>query len=64
MIFYLKKCKFLISNDSGMVDFAKNCGCKKILIIRNLTVYHHYFKPFNNETIFINCIKDIEKYCV
>ena len=47
MIFYLKNCEFLVSNDSGFIDFAKNCGCKKIVIIRPLEKYHLQFNPFN-----------------
>lgn len=48
MIYYLKNCEFLISNDSGFIDFAKNCGCKKIIIIRPLEKYHMVFNPFNS----------------
>jgi hypothetical protein len=58
-IYYLKNCKFLISNDSGYVDFAKNCGCKKIIIIRALEEYHKVFNPFNCEIKILNNIKTL-----
>jgi len=47
-IFYLRNCKFLISNDSGFVDFAKNCGCPKILILLPINTYHTQFTPTLN----------------
>jgi len=58
-IHYLKNCKFLISNDSGYVDFAKNCGCKKILIVRPIADYHKYFNPFNCNINIVNNIKEL-----
>jgi len=47
-IYYLKNCKFLISNDSGFIDFSKNCGCKKIIILKPIVNYHDLFNPFNS----------------
>ena len=60
-IFYLKNCKFLISNDSGYIDFAKNCGCKDILVLRPIVDYHKYFNPFNSKITIINELKELEK---
>lgn len=57
MVFYLKNCEFLISNDSGFIDFAKNCGCKKILIIRPMEKYHLIFNPFKS---IISIISDMQ----
>ncbi len=57
MIFYLKNCEFLISNDSGFVDFAKNCGCKKMLVIRPIEKYHFIFNPFGSQ---VNALSDQE----
>ena len=45
MVYYLQNCKFLISNDSGFIDFAKNCGCPKILILNPINTYHTQFNP-------------------
>jgi hypothetical protein len=47
-IFYLRNCKFLITNDSGFIDFAKNCGCPKILILLPINTYHTQFEPTLN----------------
>jgi hypothetical protein len=51
MIYYLQNCKFLISNDSGFIDFAKNCGCPKILILNPINTYHTQFNPPLNYTL-------------
>jgi hypothetical protein len=59
-IYYLKKCKFLISNDSGYIDFAKNCGCKNIIIIRPIEDYHFKFNPFNSSLYNIDKISQLE----
>jgi hypothetical protein len=61
-IFYLKKCKFLISNDSGFVDFAKNCGVKKVLILRMFVNYHLRFNPFNTTTINITDVNQLNTF--
>jgi len=58
-IFYLKNCHFLISNDSGYIDFAKNCGCKHIIILRPIVEYHKYFNPFNSKMTIINELKEL-----
>ena len=60
-IYYLQNCKFLISNDSGYIDFAKNCGCKDILVLRPIVDYHKYFNPFNSKITIINELKELEK---
>jgi len=59
-IFYLKNCNFLISNDSGYVDFAKNCGCKNIYILRPIVEYHKYFNPFNSNINIINDLNELK----
>jgi hypothetical protein len=51
MVYYLQNCKFLISNDSGFIDFAKNCGCPKILILNPINTYHTQFNPLFNYTL-------------
>jgi len=61
-IYYLNNCKLLISNDSGFIDFAKNCGCKKIIIIKPLVHYHINFNPFNAEQNIVYNLEDLEKY--
>lgn len=61
-IYYLKNCKFLISNDSGYVDFAKNCGCQKILILEPINLYHSQFNPFNCTQIIINNLSDLTNF--
>ena len=59
-IYYLQNCKFLISNDSGYIDFAKNCGCKNIIIIRPIEDYHFKFNPFNSSLYNIDKISQLE----
>jgi hypothetical protein len=59
MIFYLQNCKFLISNDSGFIDFAKNCGCPKILILNPINSYHTQFNPPLNYTLTKNANNNI-----
>jgi len=63
-IFYLKNCKFLISNDSGYIDFAKNCGCKNIFILRPIVEYHKYFNPFETNITIIKELKELEKITI
>jgi len=50
-IYYLRNCKFLISNDSGFIDFAKNCGCPKVLILLPINQYHIQFTPTLNRIL-------------
>jgi len=59
-IYYLKNCNFFISNDSGYIDFAKNCGCKKIIILRQIEDYHNKFNPFNNDQFIIDNVTQLE----
>jgi len=61
-IFYLKKCNFLISNDSGFINFAKNCGVSKVLILRIRMLYHLRFNPFNTTVTSISNIKELNNY--
>jgi ADP-heptose:LPS heptosyltransferase len=61
-IYYLQNCKYLISNDSGYIDFAKNCGCKKILILRPIEDYHNRFNPFNCSQYIIDNVKQLETF--
>jgi hypothetical protein len=61
-IFYLKNCKFLISNDSGFIDFAKNCGCNHIIILRPIVAYHKIFNPFNSKITIINELKELHAF--
>jgi ADP-heptose:LPS heptosyltransferase len=61
-IYYLKNCKFLISNDSGYIDFAKNCGCKEILILRPIEDYHNKFNPFNCKQFTIDDVQQLETF--
>lgn len=59
--FYLKNCKFLISNDSGIVDFAKNCAIKHVVILRPTVEYHQVYNPFNSKIDLIENLEDIKK---
>ena len=61
-IFYLKNCNFFVSNDSGMIEFAKNCGTKQILILQTVVDYHLYWNPFNTTTININDLSDLKNF--
>lgn len=56
MIDILSKCKLFVTCDSGMVDFAKNCGCKDILIVTNdgINEYHLKYNPNQTSQYFIH----------
>jgi hypothetical protein len=61
-IYLMSICKVLISCDSGFIDFAKNCGCNKVIVTNCRALYHKFFAPFNNQTILVNNINEINKY--
>jgi len=63
-IYYLQNCKFLISNDSGYIDFAKNCGCKQIIILRPIEDYHNRFNPFNCKQFIVDDVKELNNFLI
>ena len=47
---YLKYCKVFITMDSGMKDFALNCGCKRVIMFVHDEIdkkYHVKYNPFD-----------------
>ena len=63
-IYYLQNCKFLISNDSGYIDFAKNCGCKQIIILRPIEDYHNKFNPFNCKQFIVDDVNELNNFLI
>lgn len=55
MIPYFNSAKLFISCDSGLVDFAKLCGCKRILIVSDDGIFksYHNFTVENSKTFFV-----------
>lgn len=56
MIYLLKKCALFITPDSGMIDFAVNCGTKNIAVISHsdsIQLYHEKRNIFNSNFYYI-----------
>ena len=54
--YLMNRSSLLITTDSGMVDFAKNCGIKNVAIITKSVIaeYQQRYNPFNSKQYFIN----------
>lgn len=47
-IYFFERCSCFFANDSGIIDFAKNCGCRMVRIIPSrCEVNPKNYRPFN-----------------
>ncbi len=48
-IYFFAHCSCFVANDSGIIDFAKNCGCRMVRIVPSRSeVNPKNYRPFNS----------------